>query len=45
MRETIFTNLEDKIGTWWHSVLEEEMLKDWTEDRKKRVTFMKAYQL
>ena len=32
MSETIFTNLEDKIGTWWQSVLEEEMLKVWTED-------------
>ena len=34
MSETIFTNLEDKIGTWWQSVLEEIMLKVWTEDRK-----------
>ena len=34
MSETIFTNLEDKICTWWQSVFEEKMLKTWREDRK-----------
>ena len=33
MRETMFTTLEDKIGTWSQSVSEEELLKAGAEER------------
>ena len=34
MRETMFTTLEDKLWRWWQSVLEEELLKAGTEERR-----------
>ena len=33
MSETMFTTLEDEIGTWWQSVLEEELLQAGAEER------------
>ena len=33
MSETMFTTLEDEIGTWWQSVLKEELFKAGAKER------------
>ena len=34
MSESMFSSLEDKIGSWWHEILKDEILKAGAEEKR-----------